>query len=376
MVPVQYAIVPWKHEYAYRCASLSRSQQALTHNLAKTTSNGCLKTNAHIHAEFMIATHLYHASLADCSTSEPPVSSEDGPTPSRKPSRRRQLWTTSSKAAAPPPPLAERSRSPLRDYFSKKCKTCPVRVPSEASAQNHTPPRLQYNLDEQATARIQAQHQSPLLSLPGEIRTAIYQYVLQLPLHEAPLRHFRDGERVTKPHSVLALLETCRLVHLEAEHIFFETNRLTVDKWSKFRTFTFSVNATRLCMLRKLTLVEYGRYGLRTALTDLKNRVPNVESIHVIWAGQRPNWTDGSESITSNQEEVQRELVELRNLKELVFMPFAPSDDEDHEEYYGQEEEQREAEQSMEEWVRLLAANREVGTEEQAREAAEYGRAL
>lgn len=201
----------------------------------------------------------------------------------------------------------------------------------------------------------------------------IYQHVLQLPLYEAPLRHFRDSERATKPASVLAILETCRLVYLEAERIFFDVNRLTVDRSSKFLTFTCSVSAARLCMLRKLTLVAHGLWGLETLLTYLKNRVPGIESIHVVWVEYRPSWTDGSESITSNQEKVQRELVELRKLKELVFVPSELLRLHGYEE---DEAEQMEAERGMEEWVRLLAANREVGTEEEAREAAEYGRAL
>lgn len=188
----------------------------------------------------------------------------------------------------------------------------------------------------------------------------------------APLRHFRASEQETKGYSVLALLETCRLVHAEAERIFFAINWLAVDAYSRFNTFGDSVGEDRLRLVRNVSVRAHSWWHL-ARLARMLRHGQGIESIRVSWQKDIGNVERGIEPDIAD--ELQTALVELKALRELVFVgPDVQGKSESDGEFEERLAQLRETEGTFAEWVRVLAKGREAGlSEDEAVMAAEYG---
>lgn len=125
----------------------------------------------------------------------------------------------------------------------------------------------------QAKWTVATQTQSRLLTLPGEVRTRIYEHVLIVSPREPGNvvigRHIdrkcskpatptatTNSTPTTRPKcSDLALIQACRLVYREAAGIFYHCNQLELCKPTLFNNFVHTTSWPRLQGLQTMTFV-------------------------------------------------------------------------------------------------------------------------
>jgi hypothetical protein len=126
---------------------------------------------------------------------------------------------------------------------------------------------------------INQQRQSPLFKLPAELRFAIYEHVLRLPLDGASYRqivyHPSCGHQ--RFNSVLNLIATCRLIQLEAEELFYSLNRHRIVQLTEFSA---SLSVRRRHAIAHIALCVVSAGEMLTMLQGLQG-FPNLETLLV-----------------------------------------------------------------------------------------------
>lgn len=101
-----------------------------------------------------------------------------------------------------------------------------------------------------------AQAQCILFRLPLELRQRIYEEYFSIKSPKVHLKWYPTSRRGFFPVSVLMLLEVCRRIHAEAEHIFYSANKLEYSILSPTPTTDFFkiLSPTRLESIQDLTI--------------------------------------------------------------------------------------------------------------------------
>ena len=94
---------------------------------------------------------------------------------------------------------------------------------------------------------------SPLLSLPLEVRTLIYNYIFQSPTSHITLEQFRSRShfRIICPAQPdwclsLALLQTCRQLYFETRHLSYVLNSIDLQLWHAREVYGKKYDPTQL----------------------------------------------------------------------------------------------------------------------------------
>ncbi|KAF2169409.1 hypothetical protein M409DRAFT_20628 [Zasmidium cellare ATCC 36951] len=191
----------------------------------------------------------------------------------------------------------------------------------------------------QAKWTVATQSKSKLLTLPGEVRTRIYEHVLIVPPNEqgnvvfgchfdrqwpkpATRPATTNSTPTTRPKcSVLALIQTCRLVYREAAGIFYHRNKLELCDSTLFYYFVNSTSWPRLQGLQTMTFVVFKMMEARDLMATL------IGSRQDHWLSKVAIKQDGSklkswEALRDFDGEVgslMREAEEMFCVKTLVF---------------------------------------------------------
>ncbi|KAL2057059.1 hypothetical protein ABVK25_002798 [Lepraria finkii] len=127
-------------------------------------------------------------------------------------------------------------------------------------------PCLQRELQREKDRRLQAWLSSWFGRLPSEIRVMIYEHVLIVPPSQSPItirgpseEKKADSDKAsTKPPSstshmsALALLQTCRLIHREAQDIYYARNAFHATSAKQLRRFLLGIGLARCEVLTTL----------------------------------------------------------------------------------------------------------------------------
>ena len=97
--------------------------------------------------------------------------------------------------------------------------------------------------------------ESPLLSLPAEIRRIIWNYVFILPQAETPLAL---SPHAAKHRSVLRVLSVCKTIYAEAVPLFYRFNVLVISSTSALFAFLSSLHPLRRSEITALTVRGFG----------------------------------------------------------------------------------------------------------------------
>lgn len=173
---------------------------------------------------------------------------------------------------------------------------------------------------------INEQPQSKLLSLPGDIRRQIYQHTLTV----AP--DFKGRVAIShkleyKTESVLALIQTCRMVHKEAAAIFYTENELELHENSHatavvdFNSLVKTLSSSRLDNIRTLIIDVNGMalgFFLMSDIEDTRN-FHSLEKVII-----KPNTTmwnteEALMRFKSNVAALKSAVKGLKCIKELGF---------------------------------------------------------
>ena len=136
-----------------------------------------------------------------------------------------------------------------------------------------------------------------LLSLPPELRNRIFHHVLTAEPHDRTSRQHRlrlplypDDNSIllfapddfirptTARYSVLAMLQTCKQVHNDAEGIFYAINHLSLTALD-IEDFAKTVSPTRLHAIRHFTVYDIGSRGQIMALFNSVLRMWRLEHL-------------------------------------------------------------------------------------------------
>lgn len=130
------------------------------------------------------------------------------------------------------------------------------------------------------------QDQSKLLTLPTELRLRIYENVLRFPdtivaLRRYPPSSLAEGER----RSVLALLQTCHQVLVEAEDMFYSLNRFRYPSGPSVppyhgSLFLQSLNPVRRNAIRHVVFSVVSAGATLEILKELRE-APNIETVRI-----------------------------------------------------------------------------------------------
>ncbi|KAK4503352.1 hypothetical protein PRZ48_004267 [Zasmidium cellare] len=142
------------------------------------------------------------------------------------------------------------------------------------------------SLRQMAQWSVDSQTGSRLLILPGEIGTRIYELVLTVSPNDKgkvvirndehrqyDLPTDRSGRPATRLRpSVLAILQTCRLVYQDAAAIFYHNNRLELDRNSLYTEFLDNLSPPRLEAVRVLSVAVPSMSDADFLMEHINNR--------------------------------------------------------------------------------------------------------
>lgn len=151
----------------------------------------------------------------------------------------------------------------------------------------------QSSMAKRAPPTTSSQEQSLLLGLPPEMRNRIYDHVFSIP-GKARIVWRDDSDSDSdgvQRHSVLALLQTCRLVHEEAECIFYQINHFYLDFAARScflsAIFPINMNTKRSGSIQEVTILvmdgETATFILRQCTQD---RFPKLRKLHLQLTGE------------------------------------------------------------------------------------------
>ena len=122
------------------------------------------------------------------------------------------------------------------------------------------------------------QVQSPLFSLPDELRMLIYDNLLLAGEGDVDVLRICCEDTQDSP-SIMSILRTCRRALDEAEAIFYEINRLRMCA-RDFANLTIVNSSRRLQAIRALTFELWGEDHLSSFMRDFA-ALPNLQTLHL-----------------------------------------------------------------------------------------------
>ncbi|KAF2483423.1 hypothetical protein BDY17DRAFT_147292 [Neohortaea acidophila] len=129
-----------------------------------------------------------------------------------------------------------------------------------------------------ATTTFDPQTESPLSSLPAEPRDRIYGLVLTVSTEDGPAQLGKSSSKKQARPTCLSLIQTCRLIHSEAQTMFHAVNffKINVDL---IRSFTRRTSIDRLNCITILTVQISEKAECVTRAVKSLTRLANLKKV-------------------------------------------------------------------------------------------------